>query len=76
MKKYVIEYSFGENDKVKQIVESDSDNMGVILIAKTNKDRISFTDERGHYYNFEFSAVKYFKVYPYVEREVMGRESM
>lgn len=73
MNRYVIEYYFGENDKIKQIVESDSSDMDLVLLDNTSKGIVSFVTDRDHYYQFNFSDVKYTKVYPYTRPKVMPK---
>lgn len=73
MKEYIIEYSFGEDDKIKQIVESESDDLKRILMVNTAGERALFIDRREHLCSFKFSDVKYIKVYPYVKSRMTSK---
>ena len=70
MKKYVIEYSFGENNKIERLVESESDDLESVFMNFNSKEDVKFMDKHNHLYTFKFSAVKYAKIRPYVRPKV------
>lgn len=72
MKEYVIEYSFGGNDKVRRIVESGSDDLELIMMNNTSGDAAMFEDVNGHFYTFNYSDVKYMRIFPHYTAEQPG----
>lgn len=75
MKEYIVEYSFGENDKIERIVESEDDNLELIMLNNTSGEGTMFTDKRGHLCSFKFSNVKYTKVYPNTRAKITNKPS-
>ncbi len=65
MEEFIIEYHFGVKDKIFRLVRSLNDDPKLVLMTNMSGEGTSFTDINGYYCSFDYSQVKYIRVYPY-----------